>query len=155
MKSPTPPQIAQKLWLASLVYLLFLAFGFSTFWNDANLPDWTELFLKITGWSAFTLLAVLPIIYLATHVRTKKTSKALTIAGWMMLAGYTWLLGWLILVKIRTCKTNEIPWDNSWHCNVEGKHVVAYFVAIPIIATLCGLVIWGIVELIPKFRHRR
>lgn len=132
--------------MASGLYLAVLVVAFSTVLKSAHLPVWIEFVLKASALVAFVLMILVPCVHLFMRLRAQKPSKALTAAGYTMLVGYALFFAWLAYVKLKTCDAAAVPRDESWYCNVEGTHVVAYFALVPVAAAICGgivgLVLW-------------
>lgn len=74
-------------------------------------------------------------------------------AGHVPLVGYACLAGWALYVKLKTCDETTTVHDASWYCNVDGKTVVVLFVAIPVLAVVCGLIVGSVQWLAPKLRR--
>ncbi len=143
-----------KLWLASVVYILALILGIGFVFQNVHFPVWFELVLKSTAVLAFLIIVLAPAIHAATRLRSQKRSKALIVAALTAAAGYALLFGGLVYVKLKTCDINAIPFDTRWHCNVEGKGIIVYFVLIPILAAIIGVAYAGLVRLMRKVKPK-
>lgn len=143
-----------KLWLASGLYLLVLILFFAFIIPDAHLPVMLELLLKGTAVLAFCALLITPAFHVATRFRQGKKHPILMIGAGIVAAGYALLFGLLLYVMFKACDPHAIPHDSRWHCNVEGKSIVAYFVLVPILAVIVSLVVTGIYLLAKKIKAK-
>lgn len=142
---------AFKLWIIAIIYVLALLLGLGFIFPNSHIPVWFELLFKGTAALAFTLIVLIPVLYVATHHGQKTRSQALTVAAYITFAGYVLLFGQLLYVRLKTCDVNAIVHDGRWHCNVSGKGVVFYVAAIPILAAVIGL----LASVIQSFIRRR
>lgn len=138
------------MWLASVICLLLLVVTTAFIKPGTMLPVWLELLLKGTAVLAFTIIVVSPLLHLSKRFRPGEQSKPLRIAAYITIAGYVMLFGLTLYVKLKTCDSNAVPHDSRWHCNVDGNGVVVYFVLIPIVAAIIGILAGGIRWIIRK-----
>lgn len=141
-----------RLWLASGIYILVLIVGFAFIFPNVHLPFLLELLFKASAVLAFSMLLLVPALHVTTRFRQGKKHPALMAATGITAAGYALLLGYILYIKLKTCDVNAIPYDDRWHCNVDGKNFVVYFVLIPILAAVVGLVVGGIYWLARKIK---
>lgn len=136
-----------KLWLASVIYIpaLILALGFV--FPNSHFPTWFELVLKSTAVLAFLIIVLVPLLHMLTP---RKRLQVLKISAYSMVVGYALLGGQLLYIKLKTCDRNIIPHDDRWHCNVSGKGVIVYFIAIPILAAIIGISYVGLERLMRR-----
>jgi len=133
-----------KLWFGAAAYIVSLVVSLAFVFPESHFPVWLELALKLLAAAAFLVVVLVPLIYLAMHLRQKKVSKPLVVAAGMTVIGYMLLFGGLVYVKLKSCDINAVSHDNQWHCNVSGKGILVYFVAIPILAAIAGTLVAGI-----------
>lgn len=89
----------------------------------------------------------------ASRMSTRFRQRALKVTAGVTAAGYALLLGLLAYVKLKTCDVNAVPHDRQWHCNVEGKSILVYFLLTPLLAAIVSLAVGGVCWFVRKRKN--
>lgn len=141
-----------KVWVCAVLYVFSLIILLGYVFTDIHVGEAVGVIFSLSVMVAFGVVLLWPVTYLI--IRRGKGSRALRVAGWATISGYVLLGVQMLYVRVKSCNEALPTKDSAWHCNVEGKQLVAGFVLIPVAAAILGLVTSGLVQLFARKASR-
>lgn len=118
-------------------YLFALALGLGFIFPDSHFPLWLEFILKATATIATLSLLIWPFAFVIAKSPDNKKLNPFKVTAYLLLAGYFLIFLEALYIKLRSCG----QFDESWHCQVEGKSFVGSAILVTLIATGIGLLV--------------